>query len=385
MFICEEEKTNKKKVAILGASYLQLPLIFKAKDNGIEVHCFAWDNEKAVCKNHADFFYDISVLDKENILKKCKEIKIDGILTIATDICIPTISYISNKLNLIGNSEFCAEVTTNKVKMRELFNSKGVLCPKTIKVNNLDSISEKELNFPLIVKPSDRSGSLGVEKVYNKKDLLLAMNEAIEVSFKKECIVEEFVEGVEISVEVISYKGKHKVITITDKIVTGSPYFVELEHHQPSMLDSKIQNKIHKIAIKILELSKVQNGASHIEFKIDKENEIYLIEIGTRMGGDFIGSDLVNLSTGFDYLDAVLKVSIGQFTFPEIIESTKFSGVYFVCDQTKRLSKYFSIDTDSNLKHIIRKEKTNKELVLAKNSNDRSGYIIYQASSKLIL
>ncbi len=87
-----------KKLAILGASYLQKPLIEKAKEMGIETHCFAWDNDLAVCKNISDFFYPISVLEKEQLLVKCKEIGIDGITTIATDICVPTIAFIAEKL-----------------------------------------------------------------------------------------------------------------------------------------------------------------------------------------------------------------------------------------------------------------------------------------------
>jgi hypothetical protein len=92
-----------KKLAILGASYLQQPLVEKANAMGIETHCFAWDNELAVCKTIAHFFYPISVLEQEQILKKCQEIGIDGITTIATDICIPTIAYVAEKLNLISN------------------------------------------------------------------------------------------------------------------------------------------------------------------------------------------------------------------------------------------------------------------------------------------
>ena len=93
-----------KKLAILGASYLQQPLVEKANAMGLETHCFAWDTNEAVCKEIAHFFYPISVLDKEQILEKCQEIQIQGITTIATDICIPTIAFVAQKMNLTSNS-----------------------------------------------------------------------------------------------------------------------------------------------------------------------------------------------------------------------------------------------------------------------------------------
>ena len=109
-----------KKLAIIGASYLQLPLVEKAKEMGIEIHCFAWP-DGAVCKDIADYFYPISILEKEDILKKCIEINIDGITTIATDMAVPTICYVAEKMNLISNSYISSVASTNKWDMRKAF------------------------------------------------------------------------------------------------------------------------------------------------------------------------------------------------------------------------------------------------------------------------
>lgn len=371
---------NKRKIAILGASYLQLPLVNKCKAMGIETHCFAWDKD-AVCKEVVDYFYPISVLEYEKILEKCKEIEIDGITTIAMDICIPVINKIAHQLNLVRNTDFCSIATTEKGKMKEILREKQIPVAFHIETSQRDFTEEDSLTFPLIVKPVDRSGSLGVTIVKDYLELNDAVQKSCEYSFQKKSIIEEFIEGNEVSVETISYKGEHKILAITDKKITEKPYFVEIEHHQPSQYDEALQNKIIEIAIRTLEATNVENGASHIEFIIDKEKNVYVNEIGSRMGGDFIGSHLVELSTGFDYVKAVIEIALGTFSMPETIQNLKHSGVYFVSLENQHLMNYFEADYD----FIVQKEMTDSLLKPLKSSSDRSGYIIYQSDSRIIL
>lgn len=371
-----------KKLAILGASYLQLPLVKRAKELEIEVHCFAWDDDKAICKFEADFFYDISVLEKKLILEKCKEVRIDGIVTIATDICVPVIAYVAEVLNLVGNSNETAMLTTNKGLMRACFEENKIPSPKYHIIKTENDRQLVNLSFPLIVKPTDRSGSLGVVKVENEIDLKNAIQYCLEVSIEKSAVVEEYITGTEVSVETISWKGKHHVITITDKIITEEPYFVELAHHQPSQLPSEIQKEIGNISLKILEATKVQSGASHIELKIQPDGNISAIEIGSRMGGDFIGSDLVQLSTGFDYLKSVIEIALNQFDGKVEKTMNQFSGVYFLSENTRTLLPYFENSDNSDFE-IVKKELQSPELKEIHSSNDRSGYLIYRATERL--
>lgn len=367
-----------KKLAILGASYLQKPLIEKAKEMGIETHCFAWDNDLAVCKNISDFFYPISVLEKEQLLVKCKEIGIDGITTIATDICVPTIAFIAENLNLISNSYKSSIIATNKAKMRLAFEDANVNSPKSICLENTKLINELNLSFPLIVKPTDRSGSRGVSKVYNEIELKNAIDRGLEESLENKVVIEEFIEGVEVSVESISWQGNHHILVITDKVTTGEPYFVELAHHQPSALSNEIQEKIKSETLKALNALEVKFGASHSEFKITNEGKVYAIEVGARMGGDFIGSDLVYLSTGYDFVKGVIDVSLGKFSLP-IIKNNKYSGVYFLSKNSEKLVPIFNQTNQFEVK----KEIFNTNLLEINNSNDRSGYLIYQSNEKV--
>ena len=373
-----------KKLAVIGASYLQLPLVKKAKELGHEVHCFAWA-EGAVCKNLADYFYPVSIIEKEEILKICQNVGIDGICTIASDVAAPTVAYVANKMNLVGNDYEAAVRANNKYMMREAFMSAGVPCPKFMMVTpeTLDkpevTTALSDFQYPVIIKPTDRSGSLGVTKVISSDEFYPAVELAIDKSFKKQAMVEEFIEGREISVEFISCNGIHYPLQITDKVTTEAPHFVELEHHQPSSLSAEMFSTIYDITRKALDSLGLTDGASHAEYKITEDNRIAIMEIGGRMGGDFIGSDLVRLSTGYDFVKGVIDVALGEFEEP-VKTTDKCSGVYFLCKQTEYLKNI--IENWKDNPSFVEGEITDTVLRDVTCSADRSGYVIYCAENR---
>ena len=370
----------KRKLAVIGGSYLQLPLVKKAQDMGLGVLCFAWE-EGAVCKGVADEFFPISVVEKERILVVCRERKIDGICTIASDVAAPTVAFVAEQMNIVGNSYKVAVRANNKYLMRQAFSAAGIPCPTFQKITSFEQLNLNRIQFPIIVKPTDRSGSLGITKVEREDELQQAVEFALECSFKHEAIVEDFIEGREISVEFISYKGIHYPLQITDKVTTNEPHFVELEHHQPADMTMKQYKEIYDLTKRALDALGVTNGASHSEYKITKEGKVYIMEIGARMGGDFIGSDLVWLSTGYDYLKGVIDVALGQFERP-VFGEPHHAGVYFLCEETKRLQ---DIIRESNFPQIVRAENTDTNLRKVTCSADRSGYLIYQSKNRLSL
>jgi biotin carboxylase len=366
----------RKKLAVLGASYLQLPLILKAKSMEIEVHCFAWDNKDAIAKNSADYFYPISILDSEAILDVCKNVGIDGITSIASDICMPVISYVADAMNLPNyNSLNCATKATNKALMRAAFKQNGILSPLSHTFNNYDAILDFNLDFPVIVKPTDRSGSRGVTLTKNHTELKEAISVALTESFEKQVVVEEYIDGREISVESISFNGNHYILAVTDKITTGPPYFVELAHHQPSGLSKELLDNVYEATNHCLDALDIKYGASHAEFKLDKNNNIFVIEVGARMGGDFIGSHLVELSTGYDYLKAVIDISLNlDFKAPNALKNNP-SGVVFLC--IENMSALSIFENPTNLVGLIEIKRTSEEITEVKSSADRAGYYIY--------
>lgn len=370
---------NKKKLAVIGASYLQLPLVLKAKDMGLEVYCFAW-KDGAICSEYADGFYDISIVEKEAILEKCQELKIDGIATIASDTATVAVNYVASKMGLVANPNDYTAVCTNKYLMRQCFMNHQVPSPK-FAVADEKGADLQGFHYPLIVKPTDRSGSRGVEKINSSEELSSAIERAQNESFEHKAIVEEFVTGREISVESISYRGTHYILQITDKVTTGAPFFVELEHHQPSSLPLEKKEEVKKIVLNALDSLHVQFGASHSELKITEDGDIKVIEIGARMGGDFIGSNLVKLSTGYDFLEGVVKVAMGDFVKP-VLSENNYSGVYFLSKETERLLPI--IEHWKKYPDLVEAQITCRELKTIECSGDRSGYMIYKSNHKVV-
>jgi len=372
----------KAKLAVIGASYLQLPLVIKAKELGLQTLCFAWD-EGAVAREHCDRFYPISIVEKQRILEVCKDEAIDGICTIASDVAVPTVSFVAEHLGLVGNSIQSSRVCTNKYLMRNALAAAGVRCPRYLQVTEADSalLAATPCGYPLIVKPVDRSGSMGVTQLDCQDGLGAAVDGAIAASFTGAAIVEEFIEGDEVSVETISWEGAHFHLTITDKVTSGRPHFVELAHHQPTTLPESVQNEIRRHTCLGLDALGVCYGASHAEF-IVSERGLYVTEIGARMGGDFIGAELVCLSTGYDFLRGVIEVSLGHFEEP-VVASRSSSGVYFYSTASPEVLRY--IQGASNFAEIVRAEQTKDSLMPLKRSADRSGYFIYSSDSRMEL
>lgn len=303
--------TSSKNLAIVGASYLQLPLILKAKELGYVTHVFAW-KANDVGEAEADYFYPISIIEKDEILRVCSKLNIVGICTIASDLAVITVNYVANKLGLNANSLDATFVSSNKHAMRLRFEQCGDPSPKSYIVSGPNDVDKLSLNFPLIVKPTDRSGSRGINKVNNIDELKKDIVHAIDESFEKKALVEEYVEGDEYSVEYISYKGKHTFLALTLKYTTGAPYFIETGHLEPAPISDDTLNKIKAVISHALDSLGITDGASHSEIKINSKGEIKIIEIGGRMGGDLIGSDLVYYSTGYDFIKMVINVACNE-------------------------------------------------------------------------
>jgi biotin carboxylase len=371
------------KLAIIGASYLQVPLIKKARRMGIETHVFAIE-EGASGKDLCDRFYPISIIEKEQILAACEAIGIDGITSISSDLAMPTVNYIANRMNLIGNPLDCSFVTTNKYAMRQRLSEHNLPCPRYKKIISFDQWVNGEFEFPLIIKPTDRSGSRGVAKIETGEQIRDALQRALSVSFIDEAIIEEFIEGREISVEMVTWKGRHHFITCTDKVCTGEPYFVEIEQHVPANLSPDLKSRIVSLVKETLTALGVEYGASHSEILITREGEIFIVEIGARMGGDNIGSDLVKLYTGYDFLKGVIEIALGQFTPPRI-QHLKQAGIYYL---TPKAGRVIAIQNNSaDFQEIVCSDILVKVDDIIEfpvtNSAQRSGYFIYASNKKV--
>ena len=371
----------KDRLVIIGASYLQIPLVEKAKEMGLETHVFAW-KEGAVCQSIADFFYPISITNIIEILNKCKLIEPRGIISIASDLAMVAVNTIAQELGLISNSIECTKLTTNKFFMRSKLFEVGIEGPKFIKISEGKLNDEiHEMEFPLIVKPVDRSGSRGVNLINNINEIEKAINDAKQESWNGDVIVEEFINGRELSIETISWEGKHYILQYTDKETTDAPNFIEKAHHQPAIINNKERDEIDKLVIKALDALNIRYGASHIELKIDSEDKLKIIEIGARMGGDCIGSDLVQLSTGYDFVKGVIEIATGNFKIPAFGEKN-CSGIYYIFPRPGVYEGFIFKKNADIVKYEILAH-ISDYIPEIKDSSQRPAYYIYKSDHRI--
>lgn len=307
-------KVMAEKFVIIGASDFQNPLILKAKEKGYETHVFAWQ-DGAVGERTADHFYPVSITEKEKITEICRQIRPVGVASIGSDLAVVTVNYVAQQLGLLGNGPENTRLATNKYEMRRAFAAQGDPSPRFARVSGRDSRWEAalaDLTYPLIVKPVDRSGSRGVTRLDGPEGLREAVEAAWAQSFARQAVVEEFVEGEEFSVEFVSWEKQHHFLAITRKFTTGAPHFIETGHVEPAGVSGPVLERVKAVVSHALDTLHVSYGASHAEVKIGPDGRVIIIEIGARMGGDCIGSDLVPLSTGYDYVGMVVDIACGR-------------------------------------------------------------------------
>ncbi|WP_339244655.1 ATP-grasp domain-containing protein [Paenibacillus sp. FSL R10-2796] len=366
---------------ILGANEFQKKIINRANELGYETHVFAW-NEGAVAKEIADFFYPISITEKQQILNFVTKINPDGICSIASDLAMPTVNFIANELGLVGNTLQCTRVTTDKFEMRKALSYNNLPCPKYKLVKDINDMNFTDLEFPLIIKPVDRSGSRGVSLVEKWDELNEAINNAKNVSFGDEVLVEEYIDGREFSIEFITQSGKHFFLQMTEKFTTGAPNFIEKGHLSPARISEDLMKKIIAIIEKSLDVLNIENGASHSEVKINSNGDIKIIEIAARMGGDFIGSNMVYISTGFDFLKNTIKVAVQEKIDSVKITNEKMALVGFIFNRNDK--NRFELLKDRH-PTILKEYEIKTELNNVCDSSSRNGYYILEIDNEKIL
>ena len=305
-----------KKIMILGASILQLPAIEKAKEMGLDVIAVDMNPEAIGFEVTGIKKEIISTIDIPAIIEAAKRHQIDGIMTLATDMPMRSVAAVAREMDLIGIDEDTALKATNKAEMRKALQLGGVSIPKFFKVSNENEYKEavKQFTVPFIVKPADSSGSRGIFEVVditNQELIKKAYEYCKPYSKVGDVLVEEYMNGPEVSVETLAVDGVCHVIQITDKLTTGAPHYVEMGHSQPTRLNEKIADKISEIAKAANKAIGIKNGPSHTEIIVTSEGP-KIVELGARLGGDNITTHLVPLSTGVNMVECCIKIALGE-------------------------------------------------------------------------
>lgn len=369
-----------KRLFIIGASVLQLPAIQKAKE--MELYVAVADfNPKAVGIPYADKFYEVSTIDEEGIYQAAKDFRADGIMTLATDMPMRSVAYATSKLGLTGITYDTAVRATDKGEMIKAFEAAGVEHPWYYILPEATALKEVEdrVTYPCISKPVDNAGSRGVMLVYGQDELRDAVAYSSSNGRRGGVIIEEYLQGNEVSVEVMAIDGDVHVLQVTDKLTTGAPHFVEMGHSQPSSLGEENIKAIRNLAERAVKAVGIENGPAHVEIMLT-DNGPKMIELGARMGGDNIATHLVPLSTGIDMVKATIQVALGEK--PDIKPKyEKGSAIRYFKEQQGEISDIEGVNAAEQMegvKQIIIVKEIGDSVGKIGSSVDRTGFVIAQ-------
>lgn len=332
---------QQKRILVLAAGILQVPVIKKATEMGIYV--IAADGDpNAVGLKYADKAIVVNITSEEDVLKVAREEKIDGVIHPCSEVSMNVMGRINDEFGLSGITCEQAIRATNKHLMREAFEKGNAPSPKSILTENVEDAwmhLQNDFSTDGILKPSRNSGSRGIAKVsrdMNKVDFDKAYDIALNESRDKSVLIEQFIEGPEFSIEIIVWNGKVNVLTVTDKKTTGAPHFVELGHNQPSCFSATDIETLKAAAVAGVKSLGVNNCACHAEAKL-MDGKAYLMEIGARLGGDFISTELTHLSTGIDMVAAAINVALGIEPDLKPKEEPKGVCIRYFCPKSGKL------------------------------------------------
>lgn len=368
-----------KKMMILGAGPLQIPAIQKAKELGYQIISVDYD-EHAPGFALADVKLLVSTLDQEAVLREAQRLQPDVVITSTSDGPVRTAAFVNEKLGKRPDLSYeNAQCATIKSKMRDRLKKCGVPIPKYFAAANFDAFKKavEALHEHCIVKPADNAGSRGVVLLDpGERNSSLIYEYSKGNSRNGTVMVEEVMEGPEVSVEALVIEGEPHIITVTDKYITPPPYFVELAHCEPSILDSKVIEEIKTVAAQAIKAIGIENAPAHVEIKVTKDGP-KIVELAARLGGDFITSRLVPLSTGIDLVGASVLLATGEK--PDLTpKRQQGAAIHFIhAEKEGILSEIIVPEMEKEgVEEIALYKEPGEKVNGTRSSNDRLGHVI---------
>lgn len=301
---------------MLGGGFLQNFVIKKACAMGYYVYCLDAD-PKAIGFESANESAVINIIDPEACLQYAKEKPVDGVLTAATDFSVLTMSYIAQEMGLPGINYASAQLIKNKAKVRKcLFDSHADDTGYSYEITSMEDAKEilAQVKFPIMMKPVDGSGSRGASKVEKPEDFEKACEFAMNGSISHRAVAEPFVVGKEYGVESFVDNGEIHVLAVMQKDMTEPPYYAELGHAIPSGLPVEVEDRIKVCVKKALVAMGVNHGCVNMDILISEDYSVHIVDVGARMGGNLIGSHIIPLGTGIDYMGNMIRAAVGEPT-----------------------------------------------------------------------
>ena len=320
-----------KKLLLLGGSRYLLPVIEIAKKMGIyTITCdYLPDN---IAHKYSDEYCNVSIIDKEAVLKIAKKLKIDGVMSFACDPGVVTAAYVAEKLGLPHSGSYkSVSILQNKGLFRKFLKDNGFNVPNAKSYTKIeDALKDVEyFNWPVIVKPTDSAGSKGVKRVDNPKDLKESIEYAVSFSHSSEFIIEDFLEkkGCSSDSDSFSVNGELKFATFSSQYFdknAENPY-TPSAYSWPSTISKENQEELKKEIQRLFTLLEMKTSIYNIEVRECTNGKAYIMECSPRGGGNRL-SEMIRYSTGVDLIKNSVLASLGEPTVD--IEQKDYDGFW---------------------------------------------------------
>lgn len=308
-----------KKLMLLGGMRYLVPVIEAAHKLGVYViTCDYLPNN--IAHKYSDEYCNVSILEKDKVLEKAKELKIDGILSFACDPGVVTAAYVAEKMELPSSGPYeSVEILQNKGKFRKFLTENNFNVPVAKQYTDIETaLNDIEMfNWPVIVKPTDSAGSKGVTKVVEKSELRDAINYALKFSHSNEFIIEDFLEKVGDSSDCDSFSidGKLKFVSFSAQKFDENcenPY-TPAAFTWPASISKIHQEELTNEIQRLLTLLNMKSSIYNIETRECTNGKAYIMECSPRGGGNRL-AEMVRYMTGVDMITNIVKVALGMET-----------------------------------------------------------------------
>jgi biotin carboxylase len=294
-----------KRVIVCGSSYSQFPSMESTKRKGYEVVCVSPERRYT---DWIDEYVDCDIKEYKKVYKIAKEMNVNGIIVPGTDFPI-TGAYVSEKMGFPTISKRTAEICSNKYLMRQELNKAGFLVPHFCGYYNIPTNIPME--YPVLVKAEDSMGARGSSLCRNYEELKKAFPIAKEYSRTKSVVVEEFIEGMEFSIDSIVYDGKVHIFGFADRNFFLLPYFIEFGHIVPSSLQDDIIYEVNKVFSDAVKALGINFGAAKGDVKLTNRG-VFIVEMAARISGGFLSGWTTPWATGMIPIDFLVDIHMGE-------------------------------------------------------------------------
>lgn len=313
-----------KKLLLLGGSKYLLPAIKSAHDLGVYVITCDYlpDN---IAHQYSDEYHNVSIIDKEAVLELAKTLKVDGIMSYATDPGVVVAAYVAEKLGLPGCPYESVKILQNKGLFRQFLKDNDFNVPAAMSFSTLEEAMEhvKDFRWPVIVKPVDSAGSKGVSRVDDISKLPEAIQHAKDYSHIGTFIVEEFIEkdGASTDTDSFSVNGELVFCSFNDQWFdpTAANPYAPSAYLWPSTMPIEAQKELRGELQRLMKLLNMNTTIYNIETRLGKNGKPYIMEMTPRAGGNRL-SEVLKYACGQDLIAGAVKGALGmdiqQFTDP---------------------------------------------------------------------